>query len=273
MKTTRMPLSGRPLPAALNLARPGMPAVDTIHEARRVIRAGQRRFRILRTTEVDEYEQSPTAVSLRSALRGRKKPALAAIAAALKKKPTGERFGGTARKAAKLSIATGPVKSFPDLKDLIASLKSDDAMIAHKPKIKTTASSGRVEAENKNVKVKAFLYAASREEDNDFHLIIGRATTKTPEMYMTMELSGLPPDNSPALEELTEARSAYKDFFGNDLPGFSYDFYDPPIPVSITGSLFFDMNHATGTRPGPPSLKSRMPTVWEVHPITAIDLG
>ena len=146
-------------------------------------------------------------------------------------------------------------------------------MIKHKPKIKTTASQGRVAAENKNIKVKAFLYAASREDDNDFHLIIGRATTKTPEMYMTMELSGLPPDNSPALDELTDARKDYKAFFKTDLPGFSYDFYDPPIPVTVEGSLFFDMSHASGTRPGPPSLKSRMPTVWEVHPITAIKLG
>ena len=273
MKTMRMPLSGRPLPVPLNLSRTGMPAVDTIHEARRVIKSGKRRFRILRTTEVDEYESTPTAVSLRSALRGKKQPSIAAVTAALKKKPTGEQFAGTARKAAKISIAAGAMKSFSDLKALIASLASDDSMIAHKPKIKTTASQGRVKEEDKNVKVKAFLYAASRENDNDFHLIIGRAPTKSPEIYMTMELSGLPPDNSPALGQLKQARSDFKSFFGTDLPGFSYDFYDPPIPVTIAGSLFFDMGHATGQRPGPPSLKSRMPTVWEVHPVTEIKLG
>ena len=273
MKTTRMPLTGRRLPVSLNMARPGMPAVDTIHDARRVLKSGQRRFRILRTIEVDEYETTPAAVSVRAATRGKKQPSLPALAAALKKKPVGEKFGGTARKAAKLSIATGPTKSFTDLKNLIESLASDDSMIAHKPKIKTTASSGRVAKENKNVKVKAFLYAASREDDNDFHLIIGRASTKTPEMYMTMEVSGLPPNQSPALGQLTQARTDYKAFFGNDLPGFTYDFYDPPIPVTVAGSLFFDMSHATGTRPGPQSLKSRMPTVWEVHPITDISLG
>jgi hypothetical protein len=37
----------------------------------------------------------------------------------------------------------------------------------------------------------SFLYAASHEDDNDVHLIIGRAPTKSPEPYMTMELSGL----------------------------------------------------------------------------------
>ena len=62
MKTTRMPLSGRPLLVPLNLSRTGMPAVDSIHEARRVIKSGKQRFRILRTTEVDDYESTPTAV-------------------------------------------------------------------------------------------------------------------------------------------------------------------------------------------------------------------
>jgi len=237
-----------------------------------VVTAGRRRFRVLRTTEVDEYESSPPAVRLRRAV-GRRAPSATAIAALMKKKPTGDQFAGTSRKAAKLSIAPGPTKTFADVKTLIASFVTDDKMAAHKPKIKTTASSGRVKEENRNVKVKAFLYAASREDDNDFHLIIGRAPTKAPEMYMTMELSGLPPAASPALPALSLARTTFKSFFGTDLPGFTYDFYDPPIPVTIAGSLFFDVSHATGTRPGPPSLKSRMPTVWEVHPVTAITLG
>ena len=206
MKITRIPLTGRRLPVSLNLARPGMPAVDSIHDADRILKSGQRRFRILRTIEVDEYDSTPAAVSVRAATKGKKKPSLTRIVAALKKKPVGDKFGGTARKAAKLSIATGPTKSFTDLRNLIQSFDSDESMIALKPTIKTTASSGRVAKENKNVKVKAFLYAASREDDNDFHLIIGRAPNKSPQMYMTMEVSGLPPDNSSALGQLTQAR-------------------------------------------------------------------
>ena len=38
----------------------------------------------------------------------------------------------------------------------------------------------------------------------------------------------------------------------------------------VEGSLFFDMSHATGTPPGPSSLRPNMPTIWEVHPITRI---
>jgi hypothetical protein len=143
-------------------------------------------------------------------------------------------------------------------------------MIHRKPPITVTADSNRVAPEKRNVRVKSFLYAASREDDNDFHLIIGRDPDRTLEMYMTAELSGLPPQNAASFTKLKAARDAFKAFFGAHLPGFTYDFYDPPIPVVIEGSLFFDMTHATGQRPGPQSLKSRMPTIWEIHPVSAI---
>jgi hypothetical protein len=120
------------------------------------------------------------------------------------------------------------------------------------------------------VRVRAFLYAASRENDNDFHLIIGRDPDLVPSLYMTMELSGLPPASSQHFTRLKAARAAYKAFFADDLPGASYDFFDPPIPIQIEGSLFFDMNHSTGGRPGPASLRPNMPTIWEIHPITSI---
>jgi len=32
------------------------------------------------------------------------------------------------------------------------------------------------------------------------------------------------------------------------------------------------MSHAKPPHPGPPSLKNKMPTIWEVHPITKIKL-
>src|SRR5947207_2323871 len=84
---------------------------------------------------------------------------------------------------------------------------------ATQPPIQTTATSNRVKEEKRNVRVKAFIYAASRENDNDFHLIIGRSPDLTPEMYMTMELSGLPASNSASFTKLKAARDAYKAFF------------------------------------------------------------
>jgi len=238
--------------------RAGMPAKDTIT----AVTTGAGKYTIIHTNELDSYEE------------GAKAPGMALVAVAAP--PAGDNYSGTARKAAKLSISTAKTENFKDVSDLVKSLVPDAKMIAHKPKIQTTATSKRVKEEERNVHVNAFMYAASREADNDFHLIIGRNPTAKPEMYMTMELSGLPPAGSPSLPQLKAARDAFKKFFktkaGSKLPGTTYDFYHPPIPVQIDGSLFFDMTHAKGAHPGPPSLKSRMPTIWEVHAISKIVL-
>ncbi len=191
-------------------------------------------------------------------------PAAAAI-------PKTEFFKGTARKAAKLSVATTKtIQPFNDLNALIATLPSKKSMVNHNPPITTSANSNRVSEENRNVRVLCWLYAASRENDNDYHLILGRVPGATPLRFMTMELSGLPPVTAASFPALKAARGAFNDFFGPNLPGTSYDFYPTPIPVQIEGSLFFDMTHATGTPPGPSSLRPNMPTIWEVHPITSI---
>ena len=244
--------------ASLPTHRAGLPAKDSVVG---VTAAPGVKYTVIHTKEMDVYE------------KGAMGPGLAVAKAAA---PTGDNFQGTARKAAKLSISTAKSENFKDVKDLVKSLVADAKMIAHKPKILTTAASNRVKEEDRNVHVSAFMYAASREADNDFHLIIGRDPKATPEMYMTMELSGLPLSSSPSFNQLNATRNAFKTFFknkaGGKLPVLTYDFYDPPVPVQIDGSLFFDMTHAQGPHPGPPSLKSRMPVIWEVHPITKIVL-
>jgi hypothetical protein len=183
--------------------------------------------------------------------------------------PAEDVFLGTDRNAAKLSTGSGPVEKFNDLKDLIDSLPPENTMTSHVPPITNDINSGRVSEEQRNVQVSAFLYAASLESDNDFHLIVGRDPKATPEIYMSMELSGLPPSTSASFKELEAARDSFKKFYDDkaNLPGHTYDFYDPPIPVEISGSLFFDMTQK-GRQVGPKSLKSHMPVIWEVHPIT-----
>jgi len=297
MNTERLMLPGKRASEPLDLALPGMPAQDSIHSESTLHKAGAT-YRILRTTEVDTYEDNDAADALRSAVHGIKAPSMAAVSAAMKmiptkrapkKKPGGKKpgkkppapvpagsdnFAGTARMAAKLSIAQAATENFTDVSALIATLPSVAAMV--KLNIPTTATSDRVAVEKRNIHVTAFLYAASREADNDFHLIIGRDPSAGQEMYMTMELSGLPPSSPqwPAFGALNTARNAFKSFFGAaNLPQAGYHFYQPPIPVVIDGSLFFDATHSTGQAPGPPSLKSRMPTIWEVHPISNIKLG
>lgn len=226
-------------------------------------------YRILRTNEVDGYET---------------KPSKAAVAEAMfveaKKKAPGENFGGTSRRAAKLSISDAKFEKFTDVGALIATLPAHAAM---KKKIKSgeivpkDPKSNRVAEEKRNVRIECFLYAASREDDNDYHLILGRDPDAGGDpVYMTMELSGLPPANMKSHEALKSAREAFKKyfakFFNGELPGTSYDFYDPPIRVQLEGSLFWDASHASGSRPGPQSLRADMPVVWEVHPISKMKL-
>lgn len=246
--------------------RRGLPAPNTVVAEIPFIPGGKRTlaapgtapaYRILRTTQVDPYDKP---VSRRAIA------AVGAPAAA-----PGDGFRGNSRKAAKLSIVAGKPDEFDDLKKLIKGLPDDAGMADHHPPITTTPDSDRVTKEKRNVRVNAFLYAASREDDNDFHLIIGRNPKRSPSMYMTVELSGLPPKSSKHFNRLSKTRDAYKTFFAANLPGATYDFYDPPIPVTVEGSLFFDMSHAHGSKPGPSSLRKDIPTIWEIHPISKIE--
>lgn len=228
-------------------------------------------YMILRTNEVDPYDVPMPS----SAVPSIGAPAAAAPAAA-KPAPVGNKFGGKDRKAAKLSTGNGAIEVFADVAALIKTLPSTAAMKKHVPKIGTDAGSGRVTEEQRNVRVRGFIYAASREGDNDFHVMLGRDPAKKPPMYFNMEISGLPPAGAKSLARLTKVRDDYKMFFTTPqvpklkLPGMSYDFYDPPIPVEVEGSLFFDMTHASGVGPGPQSLHKDIPTIWEIHPVTKI---
>jgi len=251
--------------ASRTRSRAGLPAARSIVDekiltpARRPTAAATvgsaRSYRIIRTNEVDPKD----APIPRTAV-----PAIGTAAVPV------DTFAGTARKAAKLAVASAAMEVFADLPPLIKSLPSKTAMKKHKPKITTEANSARVAEEKRNIRLSAFLYAASREDDNDFHLILGRDPETTPHVYMTAEISGLPPKSSASFTKLNGARKSFKAFFGGDLPGTSYDFYDPPIPVEIEGSLFFDMSHASGQGPGPKSLRDDIPTIWEVHPVSKI---
>ncbi len=120
--------------------------------------------------------------------------------------------------------------------------------------------------ERHNVVVTAFLYASAKESDNDFHCIIGTAPSQ-PRRFLNVEVSGLPL-NGPFRAQLKTVRDKFKGFFGHDLPTHEYSKFDPPIPVRIAGSLFFDIDHPAGAV-GPTRLKPT--TAWEIHPVTDIE--
>jgi hypothetical protein len=228
-------------------------------------------YRVIRTTERDSYD--PKVLPVPSA-------APAEVAAVPERAaPPRDDYSGKSRKAAKLSIVNGPIEVFNDLQDLIKTFPPNPSMCQHEPPISDNASSNRVVEEEHNPRVRAFLYAASHESDNDYHLIVGRDPSLTPHNLMTMEISGLPMSNSASFTTLKAARDAFKEFFASNnlpLPGSEpgredkYDFYNPPFPIEIQGSIFFDVHHCTGSHPGPASLKKYMHTLWEVHPVTDI---
>ena len=181
--------------------------------------------------------------------------------------PNMDTFRGSARMAAKLSIASGTPKSYSDIATLLKSLVPDAKMRAMS--ISKGPDSGRLPQEQKVVTVTAFLYAASRESDNDFHCIVGRDPSKSAS-YMNVEVSALPPSSSQFFAALRTARNQFKTFFtsnGDGLPAQGYDKYDPPISITVTGSLFFDVDHVPPAV-GPTGMKPK--TAWEIHPVSDI---
>lgn len=63
-------------------------------------------------------------------------------------------------------------------------------------------------------------------------------------------------------------RDQFKAFFaaiGHPLPHSQYVKFPTPIPITVTGSVFFDVDHT----PGDVHSGSIVPdTVWEIHPIS-----
>jgi hypothetical protein len=180
----------------------------------------------------------------------------------------GDQYQGTARTAAKLSVVSAPLESFATLSDLLDSLPADATMRALN--IPETADSTRVRQEQRLVTVTAYLYASSKESDDDFHCIVG-SDLSAAARFMNVEVSGLPDTSSPFRVALTAARQEFKAFFTQNnieaLPTEGYEKYNPPIPVKITGSLFFDVDHLPGSI-GPEGLRPK--SAWEIHPVSEI---
>src|SRR5258708_37065273 len=86
-RTRRLLLTGAKAKQPLDLLRPGMPAIDSIHDDSVTFKARGRTYRILKTTEADTYATSRPAGALGKALKGKRAPAPPAIAAAVKPAP------------------------------------------------------------------------------------------------------------------------------------------------------------------------------------------
>jgi hypothetical protein len=188
-----------------------------------------------------------------------------AVPFALKKRDS-ETFGGSWRASAKTSLSDAGVQSYNRLSRLLATLEDDEFMRSeHEPRI--TAKSERVAEEERNVQVDCWLLGASREEDNDYHLIIGDRRNETDQdRMMTVEISGLP-KGGPFREILQVPREAYKEFFQGEPPSSSFRVFPESIRVRVKGSLFFDKQHGPG---GVGHGIYKPNYVWEIHPVEEI---
>lgn len=176
-------------------------------------------------------------------------------------------FRGQDRRRAKTSIATASTEAFSSLGALIATLPDDDAMRDRQPRIRKT--SNRVGEERRNVRLPLWIYAIKYETDQDWHVIAGTNPAQTGRTYFNCEISGLPGSSAASYDTLLGVRQQLDDILDHDLPGqSSYHEYEDPIPVTIEGSLFFDIDHASGAV-GPAGM--RPDSSWEIHPITDLD--
>lgn len=176
-----------------------------------------------------------------------------------------DNFTGTARKAAKISFVSTSYTTYASVTALRATLKTDAFMLG----LGLTNSSARNTYENKNVTITtAYLFAISRESDDDYHMIIGDASG-TSANILNSESSGTPTTSASSYTAIKNVRTAIKAKFGTDFCTASgYTHFSPPIKLTtLKASLFYDIDHAPGTV-GPSS--NRPNTSWEMHPINTI---
>jgi hypothetical protein len=179
-------------------------------------------------------------------------------------------FDGCARRAAKTTMLTldeASPESFTDVSALRATLKEDSAMIHHNPPIAHDAESERVDEELKNVAVDAYLFAVAKESDRDFHIIVGDQGCNDQACFMNAEVSALP-KSTDDLDAFLSVRQSLIDMFGEE-PVTTYWQIDPPAPVHIEGTLFYDIDHRPG---GVGPSWAKPDTSWEIHPIRQLVL-
>jgi hypothetical protein len=177
------------------------------------------------------------------------------------------RYSGNDRKSAKTSIAHAKTEVYKTLSALLKTLPPDDFMRNHRPAISRDAGSKRTEEETRNVSLDtAYLFVLYRENDNDFHLIVGGKPDPTQAALMNMEISGLPDPHSPDYQVLKKVREAVGEKLGN-IGKSKKLFIQNPLKISVSGSLFYDIDH----KPGGAGYKNLKPkTAWEIHPVTEI---
>jgi hypothetical protein len=178
--------------------------------------------------------------------------------------PVNEKFrnglGGGVREEAKTTYATGSFKP-KTLKWLVTKLPANDEMDQYN----LGQTSTRTQPEKLNVHVKkAWLYVFSKEDDKDYHLLIGnKADFSEADYLFSAEISALAVNFTQDNDQLKKVRKKALDFLKTQKNCNSTE-YILSIPVEVKGSLFFDYQHRTKTS----KCKAvQANTAWEIHPV------
>jgi len=173
-----------------------------------------------------------------------------------------ESYSGSARAAAKTSFVSASYTTYSDVAALRSALPTDATMRS----LGIGTSSARVTQENKNVTITTkYLYAITRESDEDYHLVMGTSSVSAGNL-LNCEVSGLPSSSQSSYSQIKAQRAVIVAYFGTDFCGKSgYSIFSPGIKLTtLKGSIFYDIDHAPGSV-GPAGYKPS--TSWEIHPV------
>jgi len=174
------------------------------------------------------------------------------------------RFAGLSRSKVKTSIVSGNLHTYNTLLQFLNTLPPDvDMEVVIDALDKPWKDRAIQEIKNATLK-NIFLKAYKREDDNDYHLIL---TDSSGTLFFNAEVSALPGTSAASYQNLKTVRTGFNSFPG-ELSCGNYVKFDTPIKIiKLTGSIFFDTDHAAGTV-GPTGFRPR--TAWEIHPVTFI---
>lgn len=181
----------------------------------------------------------------------------------------GSVFAGKDRALVKTHIVSGHLNKFSNLNDLFASalIIPDETMRNGESGVKKDPDGERVDLEKKSIVIsQAFIYGIYRESDNDFHIIIGNGLAGNKRKLFNIEVSGMPGD-APGSSLKTPRQAIIARFGDIKCSDGAFKPVDKLIPISIKGSLFYDIDHP----PGHVGFGNYKPTTaWEIHPVQQI---
>jgi hypothetical protein len=242
----------QPAPCPEVVVYPIYPSI-TVEPAVPTVTIKGKTYRLLDTVDQGKFEEEPREPTVTGA----------GVAAA-------DTFSGTDRLLPKTTIVDGDIKDFATVADLVKNVLADNPDSKMMKMGITKNTDKRVAAENRNVRVTGYIHAFKKEGDNDYHVILGDGPNAGNPVYLNVEVSGIPVGGTNAnRQKLIAVREEFKTQFKLGPTGPN-GFKRPhePIPVRITGSLFWDVDHPPGAV-GPDDLKPK--SAWEIHPISAIE--